>query len=81
MIQHSLASDIAPPCSSIFPFDIARLFQNVASFGFREMASVYRVIDRLNSLSTSQHRVSQRSRIRHRDKEKNYLQKLCSPCP
>jgi len=48
---HSLASEIAPPCSSIFAFDIARLLQKVGSFGFSNIASVYRVIEKLNSLS------------------------------
>ena len=50
--QHSLASEMAPPCSSIFPFDMARLFQNVASFGLSEIASVYNDMERLNSFST-----------------------------
>jgi hypothetical protein len=46
-----LASAIAAPCSSILDFDIARLFQNVESFGLREMACVYSSIEAVKSLS------------------------------
>ena len=50
--SHSLASAIAPPCSSIFALLIALLFQNVGSFGFSAIASVYSDIDTTKSFST-----------------------------
>ena len=41
---------MAAPCSSNLAFDIALLFQNVLSFGFKAIASVYRSMDREKSL-------------------------------